>query len=287
MPGKAVVRMEELAEKFTEELTLELKFEKVRNLRPIDDVCFEYLAAQPGVCREMLRTILEDPGLEVKEVTVQSSERNLYGRSVRLDALCTLGSGRLVNIEVQRSDNDDHLKRARYNAAVITSKNTNPGDNFKDIPDLIVVYISEFDFLKQNLTTYHIEKVIRETGTPVDDGLHEIFVNTVVKDGSDISDLMSCFKRPEFDDPKFPVLSYTMKNMKETEKGVSAMCAVMKHYEDIAEARGEARGEVKGVDKFALLLQKLLAAGRQSDIELASKDPDARNLLFKEFGLAT
>ena len=50
-------------EKQTEELTLEQKFEKVKELRPIDDVCFEYLAQQPGVCRELLRIILEDPGL--------------------------------------------------------------------------------------------------------------------------------------------------------------------------------------------------------------------------------
>ena len=50
----------------------------------------------------MLRTILEDPALTVEDVIVQSSERNLFGRSVRLDALCTLGSGTLVNIEVQR-----------------------------------------------------------------------------------------------------------------------------------------------------------------------------------------
>ena len=130
------------------ELTLEEKFERVKNFRPIDDVFFEVLASNKAVCQEMLRTILEDKELIVEDVIVQSSERNIYGRSVRLDALCTLGTGKKVNIEVQRSDNDNHFKRVRFNESVITAKESNTGDEFEDIIDLYVVYISEFDFIK-------------------------------------------------------------------------------------------------------------------------------------------
>ena len=68
----------------------------------------------------MLRTILEEDELVVQDVITQNSEKNLYGRSVRLDALCTLGNGEKCNIEIQRSDNDDHLRRVRYNASSIT-----------------------------------------------------------------------------------------------------------------------------------------------------------------------
>ena len=94
------------------ELTNEQKKAKVREFRPIDDVFFEVLAQSPAVCQEMLRTILEDDDLVVTSVITQSDERNLYGRSVRLDALCQLGDGTKCNIEVQRSDNDNHLRRA-------------------------------------------------------------------------------------------------------------------------------------------------------------------------------
>ena len=156
------------------ELTFEEKKAKIKDLRPIDDVFFEVLASEKAVCQEILRTILEDPLLVVLDVIVQSSVRNLYGRSVRLDALCRLGDGSSVNIEVQRSDNDDHLKRVRFNAASITVKDSSPGDRYENIPDLYVVYISEFDFLGEGKTAYHVEKVIRETGTVVDDGVHEI-----------------------------------------------------------------------------------------------------------------
>ena len=37
-----------------------------------------------------------------------------------MDALCVLGNGAKVNIEVQRSDNDNHLRRVRFNASSIT-----------------------------------------------------------------------------------------------------------------------------------------------------------------------
>lgn len=89
----------------------------IERLRPIDDVMFEILAKDPEVCEEILKVILEDPKLKVLSVTPQDSIKNLYGRSVRLDALCELSTGETVNVEVQRSDNDNHLMRARYNVA--------------------------------------------------------------------------------------------------------------------------------------------------------------------------
>lgn len=65
-------------------ISLEEKVEKVKDLRPIDDVFFEVLADDIPFCQEMLRILLEDENLVVKDVIVQSSQRNLYGRSVRL-----------------------------------------------------------------------------------------------------------------------------------------------------------------------------------------------------------
>ena len=129
------------------------KIERVKEFRLIDDVFFEVFASDIPACQEILRVILEDTELIVNDVIVQSSERNLYGRSVRLDALCTLGDGSLCNIEIQRADNDNHLKRARFNAASITVKESEIGTNFEKVKDVYIVYISEKDFFKGGLTT--------------------------------------------------------------------------------------------------------------------------------------
>lgn len=51
-------------------ISLEEKVEKVKDLRPIDDVFFEVLADDIPFCQEMLRILLEDENLVVKDVIV-------------------------------------------------------------------------------------------------------------------------------------------------------------------------------------------------------------------------
>lgn len=206
------------------------KIARVQKFRPIDDIFFEVLAQDPGVCEEILQTILDDPRLKVIELITQKSIKNLYGRSVRLDALCRMGTGLFANIEVQRSDNDDHLKRVRYNAACITASTTDPGEKFEQIPTIYVIYISEFDPFGFGFTAYHIDSVIRETCTGVDDGFHRIFVNAKVDDGSNLARLMRCFLQEEMNDPKFPRTSERVHMLKHSEGGVNAMCAIMEEY---------------------------------------------------------
>ena len=203
------------------------KIERIKEFRLIDDIFFEVFASDIPACQEILRVILEDAELIVNDVVVQSSERNLYGRSVRLDALCTLGNGSLCNIEIQRADNDNHLKRARFNAANITVKESETGTNFEKVKDVYIIYISEKDFFKGGFTTYHIDKVIRENGITVDDGLHEIFVNASVNDGSNIAEMMQCFTQKSLNNPKFRAVTRRFKELKETEGGLTTMCKLM------------------------------------------------------------
>ena len=262
--------------------TLEEKLEKVKDLRPIDDVFFEVLAQNKNVCQEILRTILEDDALIVEDVVTQSSERNLYGRSVRLDALCTLKNGTRCNIEVQRADNDDHLRRARFNAASITVKESNPGEKFEDVIELYIVYISEFDFFNGGRTIYHLEKRIRETGDFIDDGLHEIFVNTKVKDGTDISELMDCFVEKKVRNPKFPALSAEVTRLKETEGGAQAMCEVMEKYEKQAALKALQR---ERVDRIQHMINKgcskdfILEVGGYSEAEYTEAESQMLQLV--------
>ena len=223
--------------------TLEEKIEQVKNFRPIDDTFFEVLADDIGVCQEMLRIILEDEKLIVKDVIVQSSERNLYGRSVRLDALCILGNGKKCNVEVQRSNEDHHLKRVRFNASVITVRDSQTDDKFEETIDLIDVYISEFDIFKRGRVIYHVDSVIRETQEKVDDGLERVFVNTAVKDGTTISEYMDCFLQKEIDNAKFPKLTNRVHYLKHEEGGVNAMCEVMEQYSKKAYKQGEEAGQ--------------------------------------------
>ena len=233
-------------EKTGDKMTLEEKIEQVKNFRPIDDTFFEVLADDIGVCQEMLRIILEDEKLIVKDVIVQSSKRNLYGRSVRLDALCILGNGKKCNVEVQRSNKDHHLKRVRFNASVITVRDSQTDDKFEETIDLIVVYISEFDIFKRGRVIYHVDSVIRETQEKVDDGLERVFVNTAVKDGTTISEYMDCFLQKEIDNAKFPKLTNRVHYLKHEEGGVNAVCEIMRKYSEEVAEKAYLQGEEAG-----------------------------------------
>lgn len=92
---------------------------------------------------------------------------------------------------------------------------------------MYIIYISEKDFFKGGFTTYHIDKVIRENGITVDDGLHEIFVNASVNDGSNIAELMQCFTQKNLNNPKFRAVTRRFKELKETEGGLTTMCKLM------------------------------------------------------------
>ena len=233
-------------EKTGDKMTLEEKIEQVKNFRPIDDTFFEVMADDIGVCQEMLRIILEDEKLVVKDVIVQSSERNLYGRSVRLDALCILGNGKKCNVEVQRSNEDHHLKRVRFNASVITVRDSQTDDKFEETIDLIVVYISEFDIFKRGRVIYHVDSVIRETQEKVDDGLERVFVNTTVKDETSISEYMGCFQQKEIDNAKFPKLTNRVHYLKHEEGGVNAVCEIMRKYSEEVAEKAYQQGEEAG-----------------------------------------
>ncbi len=233
------------------------KLERIKQFRPIDDVFFEVLADDAAFCQEILRVILEDDKLTTLNVKMQKGVRNLVGRSVRLDALCTLGDGTLCNVEVQRSNNDNHFKRIRYNAACITASETEPGALFENVPSVIVVYISEFDILKGERAAYHIDKVVRETGNILDDGMKTVCVNTKANDGSKIAELMQLFTQTEVKSSKFPVFTERMNDIKNSERGQRKMCEIMEEYaeERVEEAKKEMIQEMlrddMSVDKIA------------------------------------
>ena len=219
--------------------------EFVQKLRPIDNAFFPVLGQDPGVMEEILRVILNDNTLTVEKVIAEYTLPNLPGRGVRLDSFCETGDGHRINVEVQKADDDDHIRRCRYNAAGMTWKEAEKGTRFKDLPDVCVVYITEHDFLHGGRTVYHVDKILRENGSLIDDGSSVIYVNTAVNDGSAISDLMRCFMQKTVNDPRFPRLSERVHQYKNTEKGAAEMCEELERYIDEITAELQASNSEK------------------------------------------
>ena len=224
------------------------KFEKyAKLLNPIDDLMFCKMAEHKEFCEEILRVILEDEGLTVEEAIPQWQGKNLSGRSVVLDAKCVSGDGRHINIEVQKANDDNHLKRVRYNAAVLTTNISETGSKFEFIPDVCIVFISKFDMFDGGLPLYHIDKVVRETGQVIDDGLTEIFVNTVNYDGSKPARLMKLFTDNDaYSSDEFPITSELKSRLKSSEGGSRTMNEILEKLISDEKRESELRGEKRG-----------------------------------------
>ena len=245
-------------------------FEKyAKLLNPIDDLMFCKMAEHKEFCEEILRVILEDDGLTVLEAIPQWQGKNLTGRSVVLDAKCVTGDGRQINIEVQKADDDNHLKRARYNAAILTTNISKTGTKFEFIPDVCIVFISKFDIFDGGLPLYHIDKVVRETGQVIEDGLTEIFVNTVNYDGSKPARLMKLFTENDaYSNDEFPVTSELKSRLKSSEGGSRAMNEILeklisdekRESEKLGRKEGKIEGKIEGANEEKLRIAKDMKA---------------------------
>ena len=224
--------------------------EKIKQLRLMDDTFFNSCFDGNIPCMEVvLRAVLGNDRLRVMEVITQQSVPNLYGRAVRFDALATDGET-VYDVEIQRSDEGAIPRRARFNSSMIDSREVSKGTLFPDLPETYVIFITEHDVWKRGKPLYTVRRTFEDTEEVFNDGTHILYVNGECQNESPLGRLMHDFFCSDPNDMYSDVLAERVRFFKEDEKGVAAMCNVMKEiYDDgfaSGEAQGEARGEVRG-----------------------------------------
>lgn len=204
--------------------------EIARQLNIIDDTLFQKMAEDAGFCEELISVVLEEQ-VNVLQVIQQDSMKNLQGRSVVLDVLCEMEDGRICSVEVEKSRKHNHFKRVRYNTSCITTNITETGADFEKVPDVISIYISDFDIFKKNKVIYHVERIVKETAEICDNGMQEIYVNASADDGSDLAELMRIFKEQDkYNYEKFPRISKRKHQFLVDERGEKEMCELVENY---------------------------------------------------------
>ena len=102
--------------------------------------------------------------------------KNLLGRDIWLDINATDSNNTELDIEIQRADKGADSKRARYHSSILDAHLLRPNDDFKDLPETYVIFITENDVIGGNLPIYTIERQITNMGQPFNDGEHIIYV---------------------------------------------------------------------------------------------------------------
>lgn len=255
--------------------------QRVNELRPIDDAFFRLLAKDKGTCQEIINTLTDD-NFEVLSVTPQNAETSAF-KEVILDALCRTSTGSLVNIEVQKGNSNNDVKRCRFHAATITANHTEKGSDFENIPDVIVLYITEYDALGNNQTVTVCETCAL-TGNdynPINDGLKIFYANTEVKDNSNKSELLQLFlQKKATENINFPNLCRRMKYYKENRKGLEDMCKVVEEYAEKCVEKSRIEELIKTGIAFGVSKDKIINR-LQEHLNLSKDDAMEKYELYK------
>ena len=139
---------------------------------------------------------------------------------------------------------------------------------------------------------YQIERVIRKSGNLFKDGSHILYFNTARQDDNALGKLAKDFKEANPKEIQSDVLSRRVSSLKEGKldrEGEKKMNVLLEKYRKKAVEEGIEKGMEKGMEKgqnrLALLVGRLLEAGRMDDLKRVSYDEDYREKLLKEFGL--
>ena len=210
--------------------------QRLRGFRLLDDDFMSKVFEDKACSQFLLQIILDKKDLSVQKVHAQHDVKNLQGRSIRLDIVATDENGRVYNVEIQRSDKGANIKRARYNSSLLDANVTEPGDNYENLAETYVIFITENDVLKAGLPIYHIDRTIKETGAMFEDGAHILYVNSQIKDDTELGKLMYDFSCTDAKDMHYKILADRVRYFKEDVKGVETMCRAMEEMRKEAAA---------------------------------------------------
>ena len=220
----------------------------------------------------IVRIILGKPDLIVTDVQTQEVVKSLIGRDVEFDITATDSSGKLYNIEIQRTNAGAGRKQARYHSSVIDAKTLEHGQDFDALPETYVIFITEHDPLGGGKPIYHIDRRIEEMGGELfGDEAHIIYVNGSCKDlSTELGRLMSDLSCKDPKKMNFKSLADKVWYFKYNQKGLEIMTGTLAAWAE--EITGEAMeiGEKKGEKKSKVeIAQKLIQRGGMEVEEIA------------------
>ena len=222
----------------------------------------------------LLRTIMENDKIKVARCKTEYTITGLASHSVQLDLLAKDEHGRFFNVEVQTESSGAPPQRARYYSGAVDTGHFPKGEDYNNLFDTYVIFITKEDVLGKGLPIYHVKRTIDETGDAFNDGSYIIYVNgEMTNDHTALDRLVHDFSCLHSKDIYNETLKKCVKRYKETEEGIQTMCKVMDDLRN------------DGIEQGIELMDKLYSQGRTEDAKRAKTDPQYRAQLMKELAI--
>lgn len=247
--------------------------EILRNFTIMSDV-FMRNVLKKKACTEYILQVIMEKDLRVVEQELQKDYKNLQGRSAILDCVVMDAEGKRYDVEIQQDNEGASPKRARYYSGLMDMNTLEAGQDFDELPETYVIFITREDIIGYGLPAYHIGRTIGEIQVEFRDESHIIYVNSKIQEDTKLGRLMHDMNCKNADEMYSKVLAERVRELKETEKGEEMMCKEM----DEIFHEGIEIGEKKAKRKMVLNL-----SGMGMDVEQIAKAVGEPEHLVKEW----
>lgn len=240
---------------------LESRYEKykgiIKNFTLMSDIFMRNVFKKRECLEYVLQVIMEKQDLYVIDQVIQKDYKNLQGRSAVMDCVARDSTGKQFDVEIQQDNEGASPKRARYHSGLMDMNTLNPGQDFEELPESYVIFITRDDILGYGLPIYHIDRQIKELNEAFQDEAHIIYVNSRNQDDTELGRLMHDLHCKKADEMHSPILAKRVYELKETQKGVELMCHEMEKIYSEGMESGEKRGELKAKKETILSLAEM------------------------------
>ncbi len=209
--------------------TYEQKRALVSQFNLMDDTFCSVVLEDKAACEYLLTALLGKP-IKVIENKTQYSIRNLENHSIVLDALVEDEEHNLYDVEIQTEDEKNCERRMRYYCTAIDWSYLEKGKKYSELPELYMIFISNFDPFEENKNYYEIKQYVGNSNRPYCDGIHRLYFNTAVKDDSELSKLLQYLRKSDAGNTDFGALSQAVNYYKIRNEGVDNMCKAVEDY---------------------------------------------------------
>ena len=248
-------------EKIMPENGLEVRYERykgiIKDFTLMSDIFMRNVFKQRECLEYVLQVIMEKQDLKVIEQIIQKDYKNLQGRSAIMDCVARDSEGKQFDVEIQQDNEGASPKRARYHSGLMDMNTLNPGQDFDELPESYVIFITRDDILGYDFPIYHIDRHIKEADDSFQDEAHIIYVNSRKQEDTELGRLMHDLHCKNADEMHSPVLAKRVHELKDTQKGVELMCHEMEKIYSEGMESGEKRGELKAKKETALSLAEM------------------------------
>ncbi len=222
----------------------------------------------------LLKIILKRDDITVISVVGQREFQNpvVGGRDIRLDILAKDSTGKYYNIEVQKKPEGAHVRRARFNSSMMDSRMLKAGQEFSELRDSYMVFITQTDIFGYGIPIYTVNRRFEEIDVPFQDGSHIVYVNGSYKGDDAVGRLMHDFGCKESKDMYYSELAKGVKHFKE-EGGRKIMCEAVEKY-------GDRRALDKQIEMIKNLMESMKWTAEQAMSAMQISDKD-KNILMK------